>query len=140
MTRPYRQTRQPKLPQDATDVALGDIHAKPCLDLRLKIDAAPTHHAMYLDIRAVFDQPRKLGQLYRVQPRSTPRPRQVAKTGHARLIVADHPVPQRLAIHPTCPGRYPTGRSFQHESQRHQTTRLIAILRTSRRRPQVRRR
>ena len=61
MARPHRQARQSKLTEDAADVALGDIHAKPRLDLQLKIDAAPAHHAMHLDIRTFFDQPRKLG-------------------------------------------------------------------------------
>jgi hypothetical protein len=82
MARPHRQAREPELAEKPADLSLGELDIEPCLDLGLKIDAAPAHHAVHSDIRTLLDQPRQLGQLFSVQPRPPPRPRPVAQPLH----------------------------------------------------------
>ena len=72
MARPHRQARELELPEQSADVPLRELDSEARLDLGLKIDAAPAHHAVHGDIRSLFDQPRKLGQLFSIQPRPPP--------------------------------------------------------------------
>jgi hypothetical protein len=132
VARSHRQARELELLEKPADVTLGDLDIEPRLDLGLKIKAAPAHHMVHVDIRTFLDQPRQLGQLRGVQPGATPRPRPVAQAVHARLVVADHPVPQRLAVHAASSRRRCAGGSLQHQGQRHQAARLIAVLRPPR--------
>jgi hypothetical protein len=129
MARPDRQAPELELAKQPADLTFRELDIEACLDLGLKIDAAPPHHTVHGDIRAGFDQPRKGGQLCSVQPRPPARPRPVAKTIHSRCVVADHPVPQRLTIHAASPGRRRARGALQHQGQRHQPTRLITVLR-----------
>ena len=87
MARSHRQAPEPELSENPSDMALRDTDTEPRLDLGLKIDAAPAHDAVHGDIGALFDQPRKFGQLRGVQSRTPPRPRPVAQAIHSRLVV-----------------------------------------------------
>src|SRR5260370_31804788 len=68
VARSHRQARELELPENPADVTLPDLDVEPRLDLGLKINAAPAHHAGHVGIRALLDQPRKRGQLRAVHP------------------------------------------------------------------------
>ena len=75
--------------------------------------------------------------------RELPRPRRrppVRKPGEPLGVVAMHPVPQRLAVHPAGPRRAGPVRALQHQRQRQHPARRPRIPRPARLRPQLRRR
>ena len=140
MARAHREAREGEPLQEPPDMALRNLDAKPFPDLGLKVDAAPAHHAVHRHVRPVLDQLFQRAKLGRRQPRRPPRPRPAAQTLDPFCVVADHPVPQRLAVHPHDPRCLGPRRPFHHQRDRQQPDRLVAILRPPSRQAQPLRR
>ena len=137
MARTHRQAAEAEPLQQPSDVTLADLDPEAPLDLRLKVDAAPAHHAMARRVGAGLDEARQLGHLGRRQARRPARAGTVAKTLDALRVVAVHPVAQRLAVHAGGPCRRRPRRPVEHQGQRQQAARLIAVLRPPRRPAQL---
>src|SRR5215468_10036812 len=118
--------------QKAPDTDLPKIDAKPLLDDAFKVDAAPTHHAVFQRIRASHDYRAQLLLLRHRQLRRPPRRGRIDETIRPFRVVGMHPVAQGLTIHSPDPSRSPAALPVQNRSQGQQPTRLIGILRRAR--------
>ena len=88
------------------------------LDAVLKILAPPEHHAFNGGARRIgtgLDPCSKLGQLRGHQPPGAVRNRSVHQPGETLGVVAMHPVPERLTVHPAGLGRRCTVDALQHQ-------------------------
>ena len=74
-------------------------NAEPSFDQKAKILGGPTAHAVALDVRSAQHHGAKHRHLPIVEKRRPPRPRSIMQTIDPFGIVADHPIPKRLAIH-----------------------------------------
>ena len=70
-------------------------------DAVTQVSTAPAHHAISLEVRAVFYPLRYFAPLGFGQTRLTPRPGPVRQPSQAIRVVAMHPVAQRLPVHGT---------------------------------------
>jgi hypothetical protein len=86
--------------QQLADRALVQRDVEAGLDQRLQVDPPPAHHAVRLRVRAVVHDLFQLGQLLGREARLAPRPGPVVQAGEPVRVVAMHPVPQRLPVHP----------------------------------------
>jgi hypothetical protein len=83
------------------DAALVQLRAELLGDFRLQIDPPPAHDAVRGRIRARAHPRAHLRFLLLAQPPLRPAALPVRQSGQAPVIEAMHPVPERLAIHPT---------------------------------------
>lgn len=74
-------------------------YAEPPFDQETEIFGCPTAHAIAPDIRPAQDHGAKDRHLPFVEKRRAARPRSIMQTIDPVSIVADHPIPKRLAIH-----------------------------------------
>ena len=86
--------------QDPPDLALRQGHPEALGDHALQVDAAPAHHAVHRHLRPGLDDRDQRLDLPGRQPRRPPGPRPVDQPRDPLGIVAVHPVPQRLPVHP----------------------------------------
>jgi len=131
MTEPQRRNNPP-------DAAFIQYHEHPFKQAFAQVRQPPTHHAILRKVRTLAQPFRQLGFFFIAQLcRCSPAMRAIRQAGNAFLIIADHPIPQGLAIHTTAPGRFRPRAAFQNKRQAKQPRRRLAIS-VSRRRPQIR--
>lgn len=100
MTRPHRDVAEAAGVQQISDRALGHDHAEASLDRPLEIDTAPAHHPVRRHVWTRLDDPVELRPLRRAQQAGTCWARPIHQPCDAVHIVAVHPVPQGLSLHP----------------------------------------
>ena len=127
MARTHRQAAEAEPLQQPSDVTLADLDPEAPLDLRLKVDATPAHHAMARRVGAGLDQARQLDQLSLRQSRRPTRAGTVAKTLDPLRVVAVNPVPKRLTLHAGGSRRRRPRRPIDYQGQRQQAVRLIGV-------------
>ena len=98
MERTRRQPRQAQCVQQLGDRSLGHRHLEALLDNPLKIDAAPSHNAIFGKIGTVQHDLFQLVLLRCRQQRRRPAAMPVRKPSQTSLVVAMHPIAQRRPI------------------------------------------
>jgi len=129
--------------QHLAHAALVKLDAEARCDYLAQIDAAPAHKTVGGDIGTAFHDLGKLGLLFLRQPARWSGSLAVDKSFAAKLIVAVHPITQRLAIHPARAGCLGARAALHYKCQRQQPASLIGIaclrsLPTQIRRPMLR--
>jgi hypothetical protein len=94
------------------------LYREPLLDVPLQAGAPPPHHTVFFSIRAFLNKSGKFGFLRCIQPARPSRCLAVFKPGQASRIVAMHPIPQRLAVHPAGFGRGVAILALKHQRNR----------------------
>ena len=85
------------------------IDAKASLDLIAQINPAPANDLVQRRIGPSLDESGELRPLFLGKLRRTPSVGSIAQPGQTFVIIAVHPVPQRLPVHPANPGRARNG-------------------------------
>ena len=107
----------------------------------LQIDTAPANHTVPLKVRTLLDPFHHFGLLFGRQAGQRPvAARQSEQTLRSQLVVAVHPVAQRLTVHRAGLGRSLARPAFQHQANRQHPTRRFRILRLCCQTAQLRRR
>jgi hypothetical protein len=106
-------------------------------DAITQVSTAPAHHAIGLEVRAVFYPLRYFNLLGFGQTRLTPRPGSVRQPGQAIRVVTMHPVAQRLPVHGTGLCRQQPRMTIQHHGNRQNAPRLFGVSHPCRLRPQL---
>ena len=107
-------------------------------DAVTQVSTAPAHHAIGLEVRAVFYPLRHFAPLGLGQTRLTPRPVPVREPRQAFRNVANNPVAQRLPVHPTGLRGHPPRMPIQHHGNGQNAPRLLGVSRPRCLRPQLR--
>ncbi len=131
VARPCADVGEAELLQKRPDVALVKIDAEALLDDALKIDASPTHNAVFLAIRPSLDEACEFGQLLRRQTRLGAFRPVIEKAFRPGGVEAMNPVAQRLPIHAADLGRFSPVLAVADRRQRQQAPALIDVLRAS---------
>lgn len=128
MLRPGRDAPEPQPAQQAAHRALGHAHAELGLQNPGQVHPAPAHHAVLGHVRSLAHQ---LGQPLRlpgVQQRLATAAPAINQAVHATLVVAMHPVAQRLPVHAGRLRRSGPRLAVQDQGQRQHAARRCAIL------------
>jgi len=104
------------------------IDAKAPLDLIAQIDAPPANDLVERGVGAGLDQRRHFRALRRAQLSPGAAAMTVAQPGQTLLIVAMHPVAQRLAVHPAASRRAGSILTFKNQRERQNTSRRRSVL------------
>ena len=94
--------------QKLADIALVIIHAKALSDNTLQINPSPAHDAINLSVWPPFNKISQFCSLFWRKPRNTTLGLMVKQAIWSLLIETVDPVAQRLAVHATNPGSFPT--------------------------------
>ena len=119
-------------------MALRKRHLEAVRDHPREVGEAPAHHPVHRDVRPGLDDLHQRRDLPRREPRRPPRPRPVHQPGDPLGVVAMHPVPQRLPVHPAAPRCRRPVRSLHHQRDRQHPPRLSRARRPTRQTPQLR--
>src|SRR6185503_12578020 len=115
--RPDRDAAEAEPAQDLADRALVQPDREAGLDQGLQVDPAPAHHAVPVGVRPPLHDGFQLGLLPGREPRPRPGPAPVVEAREALLVVAVHPVPERLPVHAGRPRRLLPRGPLQHQRQ-----------------------
>ena len=137
MLRACTQMGKAQIVQDLRDPALAILNPKAVLDHRLKINPAPTHHTVILDVWTLFHNPRQFVQLSIGKSALGARRPAVKKTLGTISVEPDHPATQRLAIHAANTRRLSPVHPVINRSNREQTAGLVAVPTATRKRTQA---
>jgi hypothetical protein len=123
--------RQAKLVEPPQHAVLGVADAKARRDEPAQILGPPRADAIPLGVRATQDQGFQRGQLTFVEPTRPTTLGSIAKPRDSFGVEADHPIPQRLAIHPRLTRRLLAAHAVAHvgqgdQSAGHPAVRLLA--------------
>ena len=99
MQRTRRQTAITELAQQLADAALMQIDAKMPSHAVAQVNPAEPHAAIGREVRPLVHPGGNLGPLGLRQTRRPTTPRSIGKPVQPGLVVAMHPVPQRLPVH-----------------------------------------
>ena len=130
--RARRKAAKTVLGQMLANRAFMQIHAELRLDTGLQTAAAPTHDAVPGRVGAFLDPSHEPSLLLGRQAGSGPATSPVRKARDPLRVVAMHPVPERLPIHPAVLGRRLAGRVFKHERNGEQPPHNPAVPGTTR--------
>ena len=119
--------------------ALAVDDAEALLGDAAEVDDAPGRHPVALRVGAAQHDSLQRRLLALAHPGPTAGAGLVAQALHPFGVEADHPVPQRLPVHPRRPGRRLSAHAIQHVGQRDQPRRHPAISLPSRQAAQLRR-
>ena len=112
----------PRTDSRLADAALMQMNIEFGGDAVTQVSTAPAHHAIGLEVRAVFYPLRHFAPLGFGQTRLAPRPGPVRQPSQAIRVVAMHPVAQRLPVHGTgLRGQHPR-MPIQHHSNANKPT------------------
>lgn len=140
MSRTHRQPHETEPAQQLADRALGQLYAEALGDHRGKINAPPAHDAMFGKVGTADYQRGNGGLLLgRQAPGRTAAAKPVRQPGKALLVVAMHPVAQRLPVHATQTRRIAARMTVENQSERQHTPRCRTIAAARCRRAQARR-
>jgi hypothetical protein len=131
MTRPDLPPGQVERLDQAPHAALAVGDAEALLGDPAQVDDAPSGYAVALRVRPAQHDGLQRGLLALAHPGTTAGAGLVAQAVHALGVEADHPVPQRLPVHPGRPGRRLPAHAIQHVGQRDQSRRDPPIQRVA---------
>jgi len=138
MTRTHRHARKCQTRHQLAHRALVQLHAEVSGDFVAQIGQAPTNNFVLFERRAPANPCRKCRLLLGRQLARRRAPfRPVLQPLQSALVVAMHPVTQRLPIHSRCPRRCRPIMPLQHQSKRQHPPSRGRVLATCRRRPQT---
>ena len=120
-----RHAAEIQLLQQLADAALMQMNIEFGGDAVTQISTAPAHHAIGLEVRAVFYPLRHFAPLGLGQTRLTPRPGPVRQPRQAIRVVANNPVAQRLPVHATGLRGQPPRMTIQHHGNGQKAPRLL---------------
>jgi hypothetical protein len=102
--------------QQATDASLVQHHEKPIENAAFEIGQAPANHAVLFGIGTLANPSGHLLLLLRHELRGTPSSVWlVRQPSNPVLVIAMHPIPQRLAVHATTLCRLRSAMAFQNQ-------------------------
>lgn len=140
MDRTRLQPRQVQLVQPLAHRAQVHVHRKAAPDLSLQVSQSPSHDVMALRSGALNDQCFQFRLL-------CIRQKGLAAGATARLqsicpavVIAMHPIAQRLSVHPRLLRRLGSRVPIQHKGDRQQAPNLRSVATLARDRPQLPRR
>jgi len=134
----HRETAVVVLIQQLADRPLVQRHVELTQDAIPQVDTPPTHHAVLRQIGTSLDPSDQLLLLCFPQRRVPPRSLPIAQPVNTAVVVAVHPVPQRLAVHTCCSCGFFTRGAVQHEGNRQRSAHRARILHPSRTHTQFR--
>ena len=128
MLRARRQPGETQPVQELADRALVQLDLEAIGDHGLQIDPSPAHHApVLIRIRTILDEPLQFRHLFGRQARLPAPAWPGAQAGKSLGIVAVHPIPQGLPVHPAQPRRLGTRAPLQHQGERQHPTRRRTV-------------
>jgi hypothetical protein len=133
----HRHAAEIQLLQQLTDAALMQMNIEFGGDAVTQVGTAPAHHAVGLEVGAVFYPLRHFAPLGFGQTRLTPRPRPVREPRQAIPVVTNDPIAQRLPVHATGLRGHPPRMPIQPHGNGQNAPRLLGISRPRRLRPQL---
>jgi len=137
MPRAHREPAVAELGQHLADRAFVQRNPEAPLQFVAQIHPPPTHHTVTNRIGAGLDQGLQRRGLFGRQFRLGTRRLEIVQTAEPFGVVAMHPVPQRLPIHPAGLGRRRAIRPVQHQRDRQHPTRRRTVLLPRRRRAKL---
>ena len=140
MARAHREPAVAERRQILADRPLVQLDPERAAIRRSQVLPPPAHHPVHRRVGAGLQPGHEFGHLLGIEP---PRPRRrppVREPGEPLRVVAVHPVPQRLPVHPAGLRRGLPVDALQHQRQRQHPPRRLRIPAPRRRRPQLRRR
>ena len=130
VTRPRREAPEAETPQHVAYTAFRQMNAEPCLDHTRQIRTAPAHDTMLGQARTSANHYRRLGFLLRCQAWLGTSRNATGQPGKTAVVVAVHPVSQRLAVHAAQGGCLHTVVPIQHQRRSEHAPRCIGITRS----------
>src|SRR5271170_4472736 len=121
------QTRQAELMQPFADRAFVHFDREAARHLCAQIDTPPAHNLVRHRVWSLYDQRLQLRQLLLGQHRGTTGSRARLQTIDAFVVVAMHPVTQRLPVHTAQFGRFGSRIALQNKRNGQQPSNLRAI-------------
>jgi hypothetical protein len=113
--------------QGTVDRVVRDRDAKLLLQQRNEVAGAPAHHAVHGRDRTFLDHPAEERPMFGLEFWRNTRRGIVDETLWSMRIEPDHPIPQRLTVHPADPCSLRAGSTIEHRRDRQQPTRLCRV-------------